>query len=71
MTTGLLFVSFHLQSATGVLENDAERLRTLYRTCDNARAKIRNKALYAVSRGKRVEAIADVLDVDESAYTIG
>jgi len=49
-----------------MLEDDSNTLGDLYRTCEDVREKIRYEALYAVSRGKSVKSVADIIDVEES-----
>ena len=49
-----------------MLENDSSILKDLYKTCKDAKEKLRFGALYAVSRGKSVVIIADILAVEES-----
>ena len=50
----------------GMLEEDLNTLRTKYKECKDATEKLRYGALYAVSRGKSVNAIAEILDVERS-----
>ncbi len=49
-----------------MLESDSNTLKDLYKNCKDGREKLRYGALYAVSRGKSVAIIADVLDIEES-----
>jgi len=49
-----------------MLENDSNILKELYKKCKDAKEKLRYGALYAVSRGKNVVIIADILAVEES-----
>ena len=49
-----------------MLEIDSSILKDFYRSCKNAKEKLRYGALYVVSRRKSVVIIADVLDVEES-----
>jgi transposase len=49
-----------------MLENDADTLKHLYKTCQDATEKIRYEALYALSRGFTVETVANMIDVEES-----
>ena len=50
----------------GMLEEDVDTLRTKYKECKDATEKLRYGALYAVSRGKNINAIAEILDVERS-----
>lgn len=52
--------------ATGMFEEDTETLRTLYKECKESNEKLRYQALYAVSRGKSINAIAEIMDVERS-----
>jgi transposase len=49
-----------------MLENDSNILGDLYKTCKDAKEKIRYAALYAVSRGNNVKTVADIMAVEES-----
>ena len=49
-----------------MLENDTNILGDLYKTCKDAKEKIRFEALYAVSRGNTVKSVANIIDVEES-----
>lgn len=49
-----------------MLEGDSNILGDLYKTCKDVKEKIRYEALYAVSRGKDVRTVADIVDVEES-----
>lgn len=49
-----------------MLDGDSNVLGDLYRNCKDAKEKIRYAALYAVSRGKDVRTVADIVDVEES-----
>ncbi len=49
-----------------MLESDSNTLGDLYKNCKDAKEKIRYEALYAVSRGKDVRTVADIVDVEES-----
>ncbi len=49
-----------------MLEKDSNILKELYKKCKDAKENLRYGALYAVSRGKNVVIIADVLAVEES-----
>jgi len=49
-----------------MLDSDSNILGDLYKNCKDAKEKIRYAALYAVSRGKDVKTVADIMDVEES-----
>lgn len=49
-----------------MLEGDSNILGDLYKSCKDAKEKIRYAALYAVSRGKDVKTVAEIMDVEES-----
>ncbi len=49
-----------------MLENDSNILGDLYKNCKDSKEKIRYEALYAVSRGKDVRTVAEIIDVEES-----
>ena len=49
-----------------MLEGDSNILGDLYKDCKDAKEKIRYAALYAVSRGKAVRTVAEIIDVEES-----
>jgi transposase len=49
-----------------MLENDSNVLGDLYKTCKDAKEKIRYEALYAVSRGNNVKTVAEIIAVEES-----
>ena len=49
-----------------MLECDSNILGDLYKNCKDAREKIRYAALYAVSRGRDVRNVADIVAVEES-----
>ncbi len=49
-----------------MLENDSNILGDLYKNCKDPKEKIRYAALYAVSRGRDVRTVADIMDVEES-----
>jgi len=49
---------------TTMLEGDSDILGGLYKNCKDAREKIRYEALCVVSRGKRVENVAEIIDVE-------
>jgi transposase len=49
-----------------MLEGDSNILGDLYKNCKDAKEKIRYAALYAVSRGKSVNVVAEIIDVEES-----
>ncbi len=51
---------------TTMLEGDSGILGGLYKTCKDAKEKIRYAALYAVSRGNSVKAVANIIAVEES-----
>ena len=46
-----------------MLESDFDILGDLYKTCKDAKEKIRYAALYAVSRGKDVMTVADIYEL--------
>ena len=49
-----------------MLEGDSNILGDLYKNCKDVKEKIRYEALYAVSRGKPVKDVADIIAVEES-----
>lgn len=49
-----------------MLESDSDILGDLYKTCKDAKEKIRYEALYAVSRGNDVKTVAEIIAVEES-----
>ena len=49
-----------------MLEGDSNILGDLYKTCKDAKEKIRYAALYAVSRGNDVKTVANIVAVEES-----
>jgi predicted transcriptional regulator len=49
-----------------MLENDSNVLGDLYKTREDPKEKIRYEALYAVSRGKDVKTVAEIIDVKKS-----
>ncbi len=49
-----------------MLESDVDILGGLYKNCKNQKEKIRYETLYAVSKGKDVRTVADIIAVEES-----
>ncbi len=54
-----------------MLEGDSNVLGDLYKNCKDAREKIRYEALYAVSRGRDVKTVADIVAWRNPRFTIG